>query len=604
MHRLALIPLVAALISCQGSLDQKPQNDTAKAPTVADAKAFVDMANAKIGQSITDYSHAAWLGSTYINSDSQYVEAKAGKEFTLLTVQLATEAAKFDTLNLDPATRRQLNGLKLALSFPSPADEQQAQRLADIGSKMQGLYGSGKYCNDDRCYTLGEMEEVLTQNKDPELMLELWQGWRSIAPPMRELYQEQISIANQGAKDLGYKDLGVLWRSKYDMDADAFAEDADKQWGKVKPLYDALQCHVRAKLNQHYGDDVVAANGKIPAHLLGNMWAQQWGNIYNLVKPDTAKQSYDLTELVLKSGMDEKEMVKTGESFFSSLGFAPLPETFWQRSQFTKPRDRDVVCHASAWNIDSEDDLRIKMCIKKNAEDFVTIHHELGHNYYQRAYNQQPIMFRESANDGFHEALGDTVALSITPAYLVKIGMLDKEPPASEDLGFLMRQALDKIAFLPFGLMVDKWRWQVFNGEIKAEDYNKGWWALREQYQGIEAPVERSEKDFDPGAKYHIPGNTPYSRYFLAHMQQYQFHRALCDTAGYKGPLHRCSIYNNKAAGAKLKNMMEMGSSKPWQDAMEAATGQRELDASAIIDYFSPLKTWLDEQNKDRQCGW
>jgi peptidyl-dipeptidase A len=448
------------------------------------------------------------------------------------------------------------------------------------------------------------MEDILSQGKDPKLMLELWQGWRAISPPMRKLYHEQGSIANQGAKDLGYQDLGVLWRANYDMDADAFAADADAQWDKVKPLYDALQCHVRAKLSEHYGDDVVPASGKIPAHLLGNMWAQQWGNVYDIVKPNNAKQSYDLTELVLKSGMDEKAMVKTGEQFFTSLGFEPLPETFWQRSQFTKPRDRDVVCHASAWDVDSKDDLRIKMCIKKNGEDFNTIHHELGHNFYQRAYNEQPVLFRNSANDGFHEALGDTVALSITPAYLVQIGMLDKEPPASEDLGFLMKQALDKIAFLPFGLLVDKWRWQVFNGEIKPEDYNKGWWALREKYQGIEAPVSRSEKDFDPGAKYHIPGNTPYSRYFLAHIQQYQFHRALCDTAGYKGPLHRCSIYNNKDAGAKLKNMMEMGSSQPWQDAMQAATGQRELDASAIIDYFAPLKTWLDKENQNRQCGW
>lgn len=605
MRRFALIPLAAALMACQPEQSSTEAGSPAKpAVSAADAQQFIAQANDKINQSVIDYSHASWLAATYINEDSQHVEAKAAKEFTLLTVQLASEAAKFNNTELDASSRRQLDSLKLALSFPSPADEKQAQRLADIGSKMQGMYGSGKYCNDERCYNLGEMSDILAAGKNPELMQELWSGWRSIAPPMRALYQEQISIANQGAQDLGYKDLGVLWRSNYDMSAEQFAADADAQWGKVKPLYDALQCHVRAKLNQHYGDEVAPKSGKIPAHLLGNMWAQQWGNVYDLVKPEDAKQSYDLTQLVLDSGMDEKGMVKTGEQFFTSLGFAPLPETFWQRSQFTKPRDRDVVCHASAWDIDNVDDLRIKMCIKKNGEDFNTIHHELGHNFYQRAYNQQPVLFRNSANDGFHEALGDTVALSITPAYLVQIGMLDKEPPASEDLGFLMKQALDKIAFLPFGLLVDKWRWQVFNGEIKPENYNQGWWDLREKYQGIQAPVARSEKDFDPGAKYHIPGNTPYSRYFLAHIQQYQFHRALCKTAGYQGPLHRCSIYNNKAAGAKLKNMMAMGSSQPWQDAMQAATGQRELDASAIIDYFAPLKTWLDEQNKDRQCGW
>ncbi|MCV6614817.1 MAG: M2 family metallopeptidase, partial [Cellvibrionaceae bacterium] len=490
------------------------------------------------------------------------------------------------------------------LSFPAPNDEAQAARLAEIGSQMQAMYGKGKYCNDERCYNLGEMSAEFASSRDPELLKELWQGWRQVSPPMRPLYQEQVSIANKGAKDLGFENLSVLWRSNYDMDPDAFAADADAQWLKVKPLYESLQCHVRAKLNAHYGDEVVPANGKIPAHLLGNMWAQTWGNIYPLVKPEGINSSLDVTALIEKAGMTEMDMVKTGEAFFSSLGFEPLPESFWQRSQFIKPRDRDVVCHASAWNIDNVDDLRIKMCIQKNGEDFQTIHHELGHNYYQRAYNQQPVLFRGSANDGFHEALGDVIGLSITPSYLVQIGLLDKEPPADEDLGILMQQALDKIAFLPFGLLVDKWRWQVFNGELSPADYNRGWWNLREQYQGIAAPVSRSEKDFDPGAKYHVPGNTPYTRYFLAFIQQFQFHRALCAKAGYQGPLHRCSIYNNKEVGESLKTMMEMGSSRPWQDAMEAITGQRQLDASAIVDYFAPLKVWLDEQNKDRQCGW
>ncbi|MCV6620504.1 MAG: M2 family metallopeptidase [Cellvibrionaceae bacterium] len=579
-------------------------NAQASAPNAEQAAAFLKKANDELAQSLEDYGRASWIAATYINFDSQYLEAKAATEFSLLSVKLAKEAAKYDQVQLDASSRRQMNALKKTLSFPAPNDPAQAKRLAEIGSKMQGMYGKGKYCNDERCYNLGEMSAVFANSRDPELLKELWAGWRQVSPPMRPLYEEQVSIANKGAKDLGFENLSVLWRSKYDMDPDAFAADADAQWQKVKPLYDSLQCHVRAKLNEHYGDDVAPATGKIPAHLLGNMWAQTWGNVYDLVKPEGVEQSYNLTQLIEKSGMSEMDMVKTGEAFFSSLGFKELPETFWERSQLTKPQDRDVVCHASAWDIDNIEDLRIKMCIQKNGEDFQTIHHELGHNYYQRAYNQQPMLFRESANDGFHEALGDVVGLSITPSYLVQIGLLDKEPPASEDLGFLMQQALDKIAFLPFGLLVDKWRWQVFNGDLQPADYNKGWWELREKYQGITPPLARSEANFDPGAKYHVPGNTPYTRYFLAFIQQFQFHRALCEKAGYQGPLHRCSIYNNKEVGESLKTMMAMGSSRPWQDAMEAVTGQRELDASAIIDYFAPLKVWLDEQNKGRQCGW
>jgi peptidyl-dipeptidase A len=291
-------------------------------------------------------------------------------------------------------------------------------------------------------------------------------------------------------------------------------------------------------------------------------------------------------------------MVKYGESFFTSLGFESLPASFWERSLFTKPQDREVVCHASAWDVDAQKDVRIKMCIKINDEDFVTVHHELGHNYYQMAYAPQSYLYQDSANDGFHEAIGDTIALSVTPEYLKKIGLIDQVPDASSDIGLLLKMALDKIAFLPFGYLVDQWRWKVFSGEVKPQDYNKAWWELVGKYQGLAAPVARSEKDFDAGAKYHIAANVPYARYFLATVLQFQFHRALCRIAGYKGPLHRGSIYGNKEAGAKLKQMLAMGMSRPWPEALKALTGEDRMDATAIVDYFAPLKKWLDEQNK------
>ncbi|MFA0789739.1 M2 family metallopeptidase [Microbulbifer echini] len=576
--------------------------------TAEDAQAFLDNAQIRLEKMAQEMSHAAWLASTYINLDSQYVEALASERYTTMAVELASEAAKFNGLELDPDTRRKLTLLKQGLVFPAPKDPALTTELAQIGSKMQGMYGAGKYCREEegaeKCYTLTEMGRMMATNRNPELLKDLWVGWRKISPPMKPLYERQVEIGNAGTEELGYDNLSVFWRSKYDMEPDAFAADMDAQWGKVKPLYEALHCHVRAKLNEHYGDEVAPAQGKIPAHLLGNMWAQEWGNVYDLVKDKDMQAPYDLTQLVVDSGMSEQDMVKVGEKFFTSLGFESLPKTFWERSQFTQPRDRDVVCHASAWNMDGQDDIRIKMCINKTGEDLVTIHHELGHNFYQRIYKDQPFLYKEGANDGFHEAVGDTIALSITPKYLKEIGLMDEVPDESKDIGYLMQQALDKIAFLPFGLLVDKWRWQVFNGEVQPADYNKAWWKLREEYQGIAAPVERTEADFDPGAKYHIPGNTPYARYFLARIQQFQFHRALCEAAGETGPLHRCSIYQNAEAGKKLRTMLAMGASKPWPDAMKALTGQRDLDASAIIDYFQPLMAYLEEQNQGRQCGW
>ena len=334
------------------------------------------------------------------------------------------------------------------------------------------------------------------------------------------------------------------------------------------------------------------------------MWAQTWDNVYPLVAPRGADPGYDLTEILKSRKTDARQMVRYGEGFFSSLGFDPLPKTFWERSMFVKPQDREVVCHASAWDIDYVDDLRIKMCIDITAEDFVTVHHELGHNYYQRAYDKQPVLFRDSANDGFHEAIGDTIALSVTPEYLVKLGLLSSAPDASRDIGLLLQKALEKVAFLPFGLLIDQWRWKVFSGEIPPADYNKAWWDLRLKYQGIAPPIARPGDAFDPGAKYHVPAGVPYTRYFLADILQFQFHRALTKTAGCTGPLNRCSIYGNEAAGKRLRDTLAMGQSRPWPDALEALTGQRQMDATAIRDYFAPLQKWLDEQNKGKPIGW
>ena len=583
------------------SLSLAAQADDAK----MDAAAFVAHANETLEALTIEATRAAWIQANFITYDSQIIAAEASKKLTIEAVKLAMKAAEYDDAEVSADVRRQLDMLKGALTLPAPNDEAKAAELSTLASSLEAKYGSGKYCREDgTCFSLGDMVTEMANSRDEALLREFWEGWRTVSPPMRAEYARLVEIANEGSAGLGYTDTGALWRSKYDMPADDFAKEMDRLWGQVEPLYEALHCHVRAELNAQYGDEVVAMDQPIPAHLLGNMWAQQWGNIYPLVAPEDSDSGVDLTREINDANMTELDMVRSGEDFFSSLGFEELPETFWKRSLFTKPADRDVVCHASAWDVDQVDDLRIKMCIKKNAEDFVTIHHELGHNYYQRAYNQQPFVYKNSANDGFHEAIGDTVALSITPKYLKQIGLIEDVPPASGDIGLLMQQALDKIAFLPFGLLVDKWRWDVFSGDTPVEDYNKDWWKLRTKYQGIAAPVGRTEDNFDPGAKYHIPGNTPYSRYFLAHILQFQFHKALCEIAGDEGPLHRCSIYGSKEAGERLNKMLTMGSAKPWPDALEVVTGTREMDASPILEYFAPLQAWLDEQNQGRVCGW
>jgi len=573
-------------------------------PTAADAKAFVEEAEARLLALGISQQRAAWVQVTHITDDTEALSAEATERQIAATVAYAKKATRFDGVALPADTARKLALLKLSLTLATPSNPKEGEELTRITTGLEGTYGKGKYCPPGKaCLAEGELAKILSGSRDPKALLEAWQGWHAISPPMRKDFTRYVELANKGARELGFADTGAMWRAKYDMPPDAFAKELDRLWEQVKPLYVSLHAYVRHRLRETYGD-AIPAKGPLPAHLLGNMWAQSWENVYPLVAPAGADPGYDLTQILKDRKVDEKEMVRYGERFFTSLGFAPLPKTFWERSLFKKPRDREVVCHASAWCVDQVDDLRIKMCIEPTGEDFSVIHHELGHNFYQRAYNKQPPLFRDSANDGFHEAIGDTIALSITPKYLVDLGFIKAEPDASKDLGLLLKMALEKVAFLPFGLMIDQWRWKVFSGEIPPERYNEAWWQLREKYQGVAPPMPRTEKDFDPAAKYHVAANVPYTRYFLAHILQFELHRALTKTAGARGPLNRGSIYGSKEAGKKLNDMLEMGLSRPWPDALEKVTGTRRMDATAVLEYFAPLQKWLDEQNKGKPVGW
>jgi peptidyl-dipeptidase A len=581
------------------------EGQNASKPTVAEAEQFISQAEARLSELNTRAARAGWVQENFITDDTEAIAADANELGTAAVTELVEQAKRFDGLALPPALARKFLLLKLGLTAPAPKDPKLRREMIEIGTSLDGDYGKGKYCRKpDDCLDITAIERIMSSSRDPKELQDVWTGWHKVGAPMRQRYARFVELSNQGAREMGFKDVGALWRAGYDMTPEQFNAELERLWQQVRPLYLSLHTYVRARLAQHYGADVVPTNGPIPADLLGNPWAQEWGNIFPLLGLPDASRGYDLTELLKARNLDAKGMVRYGENFYKSLGFAPLPPTFWERSLFTKPRDRDVVCHASAWDIDNQDDLRVKMCIQVRDEDFITIHHELGHNFYQRAYKGQPFFFEAGANDGFHEAIGDTIALAVTPEYLQQIGLLDKVPSADADIPLLLKQALDKVAFLPFGLLIDQWRWKVFSGEITPANYNQAWWELRLKYQGVAPPITRSEADFDPGAKYHVAGNVPYMRYFLARILQFQFYRAMCKEAGYDGPLHRCTFYNSKAAGEKLSKMLAMGQSQPWPDALEVLTGQRQMDASAILDYFAPLQKWLDEQNKGQKTGW
>ncbi|MBW2732671.1 MAG: M2 family metallopeptidase [Deltaproteobacteria bacterium] len=604
----------AALVQGQGT----PVAQTKKAPSAEDAQVFLVKAEQDLLAQWIRTERAEWIKSTNITHDTTQAAAAAQEALAATITRLAQEAMRFRDTSVSADLARKFKLLRLSPPLAAPANPAGRAAVARAVVTQQAMYGKGRYCPQGksqlrirtkkgakRCYDLGQLSERLGKSRNYAELEEIWRGWRQVSRPMRAHFERYVELANQGARELGFADAGALWRSRFDMNPADFEQEVDRLWLQVKPLYTQLHCYARAKLAQRYGDKKVSSTGPIPAHLLGNMWAQDWSYISDLLMPK-GRRGVDLDGALKRKGVDAVKMVRYAEGFFTSLGMDKLPSSFWKRSMLTKPVGRDVVCHASAWDVDMVDDLRIKMCIKINGEDFSTIHHELGHIYYYHYYKELSPLYRDSANKGFHEGLGDTISLSVTSGYLQKVGLLaSKKKVASKDaIAPLMARALEKVAFLPFGILIDKWRWDVFAGKVKSADYNKHWWKLRHHYQGIVPPTPRSAEDFDPGAKYHIAANVPYARYFLAAILQFQFHRALCKTIGHEGPLHECSIYGNKKAGARLMAMMKLGLSQPWPDALEALTGERQMDASAILGYFEPLHQWLKEQNKGRQCGW
>ena len=594
----ALIASMAA-VSCGGA-------STPRA-TPEEAKRFLDDVDQTLKRLGLAQGQAGWVAQTYITVDTEALDARATQQIIEAVARFAKEATRFDGLEVPTDQRRQLDLLKLSLVMVTPEDPAEAEELTKIATGLRSTYGRGKWCPEageaEGCLNIDDITRIMAESRNEPELRRVWEGWHTVSPPMRGDYARFVELSNTGARELGFADTGAMWRAKYDMAPDAFTKELDRLWDQVRPLYIKLHAYVRLKLHEKYGA-AVPETGPLPAHLLGNIWAQDWSNVYPLVAPASADVGFSLTDILKRRKMDAMQMVRAGERFYTSVGLEPLPATFWERSLFVRPRDREVVCHASAWSIDLESDVRIKMCIQPTEEDFTTIHHELGHNFYQRAYQALPVLFRDSANDGFHEAIGDTIALSVTPEYLVRIGLLDKAPDTSRDIGLLMGRALEKVAFLPFGLLIDQWRWQVFAGDVAPADYNKAWWALRLKYQGVAPPSARGDEFFDPGAKYHVPDNTPYTRYFLAAILQFQFHRALSQAAGCTTPLHRCSVYESRDAGQRLNAMLSMGLSRPWPEALEALTGTREMDASAILDYFAPLDRWLDEQLQGKTTGW
>lgn len=586
-----------------------PEDVADKITDEAQAKQFLAEYNSTAETVWNAYTEASWSYNTNINEANKQIMLEKNLEMANHTKTYGLEARKYDTSDFqDSSVKRILK--KLSDLERAVLSDDDLREYNNLLASMETTYSVAKVCKDDgTCLPLDpDLNKIMAESRDYDELLFAWQGWRNASGrELRQNYVRYVELANLAARSNGHADNGAFWRSLYETPT--FEEDLEALWKDLQPLYLNLHSYVRRALFKKYGAKRINLKGPIPAHLLGNMWAQTWSGIMDLVNPYPNAAQVDVTQAMIANGWDANRMFNESENFFTSVGLLPMPEEFWQKSMLEKPTDgREVVCHASAWDFYNRKDFRIKQCTVINMDDLITVHHEMGHVQYFLQYKDQPISFRDGANPGFHEAIGDVLALSVsTPKHLHSIGLLDKlEENAESTINFLMSIALDKIAFLPFGYLMDQWRWKVFDGRISSSEYNKEWWNLRLKYQGLCPPVTRTEVDFDPGAKFHIPANVPYVRYFISFVIQFQFHKALCEAAGHTGPLHNCDIYQSKEAGKLLGDVMKLGFSKPWPEAMAMITGQPQMSVQPLMEYFQPLITWLEQENAKNGdvLGW
>ena len=576
-------------------------------PTPADAEAFVAEAEARLLALRQDAARAAWARATSPGGADDDAAASAAAALSAAEGELARGAALYDGLDLPEAAARKLALLKTAPPAVAPARPPLAAELDAVLGALKWAYRAGAYCAGagEDCLDRGALEETVAELRDTDRLLDLWREGRAGASSMRSAYERLVEIANAGAAELGYADAGERWRSAYGRPAAAdLPAELDRLWNQARPLYESLHCHVRAALGEEYGTAIAPPGEAIPAHLLGDLGDGRWPGVRGLAAPRTRGRGYDATRALERSGAAPPDLARHGERFFVSLGFEPLPASFRERSLFARPAGRDVLCRARAWNLDGADDVRLSTCLEVTGADFAAVHRELFRVHRRWAHRALDPLFRTGPGTWLPDAAGEAAALSVTPAYLVELDLLDRPPGDAWDVPFLLRRALDEIPALPFALLVDRWRWRVFAGEARPDGYNRAWWDLRRTYQGVRAPAPRSEEDFDPGSARRVASATPAAGDFLAGIARFQIHRALCAAAGDGGPPHRCSIFGSPEAGARLRALTAMGASRPWPDALEAVTGARRLDASALLEYFAPLAAWLDERNAGRSCGW
>ncbi|KAM6291936.1 angiotensin-converting enzyme 2 [Porphyrio hochstetteri] len=584
-----------------------------------EAQRFLEDFNRRVEDISYESSIASWNYNTNITEENANKMNEADSKWSAFYDEASRNASSFPLASIqDDLTRLQIQSLQDRGS--SNLSPEKYERLSTVLSKMSTIYSTGTVCKTtepSECLVLEPgLDIIMANSTDYHERLWAWEGWRAnVGRMMRPLYEEYVDLKNEIATLNNYSDYGDYWRANYEADypenykysRDQLIKDVEKTFEQIKPLYQQLHAYVRHRLEQFYGPEFISSTGCLPAHLLGDMWGRFWTNLYPLTVPYPAKPNIDVTSTMVLKKWDAMKIFKAAETFFDSIGLYKMTEGFWNNSMLTEPTDnRKVVCHPTAWDL-GKGDYRIKMCTKVTMDDFLTAHHEMGHIEYDMAYSKQPYLLRGGANEGFHEAVGEIMSLSAaTPQHLKSLDLL--EPTFQEDeeteINFLLKQALTIVGTMPFTYMLEKWRWMVFRGEITKEEWTKRWWEMKREIVGVVEPVLHDETYCDPAVLFHVSNDYSFIRYYTRTIYQFQFQEALCKAANHNGPLHTCDITNSTAAGTKLRELLELGRTKPWTQALENVTGEKYMNAAPLLHYFEPLYEWLQGNNSGRYIGW
>nr|XP_003472155.2 angiotensin-converting enzyme-like protein Ace3 [Cavia porcellus] len=579
-----------------------PYNET-------EAKRFLEYYEQTANTVLKEFVEATWNYVTNITKPNREQMLQKELERSYFMKHFGTQAHLFNITQIqDPTVKRMLSKLQDIGKAALPYDD--LWEYNKLVAYMETTYSLAQVCLDEGpCMTLEpDLEEVMATSRDHKELLWAWEGWRdSVGRQLRPIFWRYVQLSNKAAQLNGYKDMGQLWRAKYE--SDTLEQDMEQIYQELQPLYLNLHAYVRRALYRHYGPELISLRGPIPAHLLGDMWAQSWDNILDMVLPFPKKPPIDITRIMKQQHWRPEKMFEEADKFFTSLGMLSVPPDFWKKSMLERPTDgRSVECQTSAWDFYSGNDFRIKKCTEVTIEDLLSVFHQMGHIQYFMQYQNLSVIFREGANPAFEEAVGAMVTLSASShRHLFSTGLISlRQQDSEEEVNYLIGMALEKIAFIPFSYLMDLFRWRVFDGTIDKNIYNQEWWNLRLKYQGLCPPVSRTEDDFDPAAKFHVAANVPYMQYFLSTVLQFQLHEALCNASGYVGPLHQCDIYSSKIAGRILGHALKLGSSKPWPEVLKELTGQANMSTSALMTYFKPLLNWLVIENvrQGEILGW